>query len=296
MDLSLGDRLGIVGLIMAIFGIAITILWPDKKWVGWTFLAVGILACLGWGWLEFKLLIKPKSNDIATPSQPPKQDLSEIQKTLDEINRNLAKAGRPQISAAQMDVIKDLDQVLLGHDDATLRKAFGFPKMMENNIRMNIAIIRHFKEEENKVLDLRPYLGTDWMVDSELAEGRVRRFGGGFQYDPPDGKRVYLLALPSEYTVGKKVLFKYENSSELPTSVIKAIKDLDDTVYQNANKLLHVLNDAVKKDPDYYLRYDDQTSPQYFHQIDAMWLDNFIPLSPKTDRIRDAVRQFLGVK
>jgi hypothetical protein len=226
-----------------------------------------------------------RNNPVSSNEQ--KQTATKIQNQVDR---------GPKPSAAQTELIKELDSLILSRDESTLRSAFGFPKMMENNIRMNIAIIRHFKEHQSETLDLRPYLGTDWNVDSELAEGHIRRFGGGFQYDPPDGKRVYLLALPSEYTVGKKVLFKFENSSELPTPVVKTIKDLDDTVYKNADKLLHVLNDAAKKDPDYYLRYDDQTSPQYFHQIDAMWLDNFIQLRPKADNIKDAIRQFLGVK
>jgi len=52
--MSLGDRLGLAGLAMALIGTAITILWPDKKWIGWLslILAVGLLA--GWAVLEIK--------------------------------------------------------------------------------------------------------------------------------------------------------------------------------------------------------------------------------------------------
>ncbi len=176
-----------------------------------------------------------------------------------------------------------------------LRQAFGFPSMMEKNIQLNIAIVSHFKK--GTPLDVRPYfIGTETIMDSALAEGHIRRYGGGFVRDPPDAERVYMLILPSEYSSGKKQLLKFETSSELPTSVIKEVKDFDDSVYKNADKLLHVLNDALKKDPDYYLRYNDSSSSKYFHQIDAMWLDNFIQLRPKADKIRDAVRQFLGVK
>ena len=203
---------------------------------------------------------------------------------------------RRQPTNAQMEIIKDIERLVISRDESTLRQAFGFPSMMETNIRMNVAIVRHFEQADGKVLDLRPYLGTEWMLDSELAEGHVRRFGGGFQYDPPDGKRVYLLALPSEYSVGKKVLFKFENSTELPTTVVGAIKNLDDAVYENANQLLHVLNTALKKDPDYYLRYDDQTSLEYFHKIDAMWLDSFVQLRPKADGIRDAIREYFQME
>jgi hypothetical protein len=33
--MSLGDRLGMAGLIVGLFGIAAFYLWPTKKWVGW---------------------------------------------------------------------------------------------------------------------------------------------------------------------------------------------------------------------------------------------------------------------
>src|SRR6266853_391274 len=243
---------------------------------------------------------KESSSHPATSPVSPPPVLSEIEKSLQEIERNTSqhptKPGNPALSVAQMGAIKEIDRLILSRDETALRQAFGFPSMMETNIRMNMAIVSHFKKAETVPLDLTQYFnGKEWMVDSLLAEGHIRRFGGGFQFDPPDDKRVYLLVLPNEYTVGKKVLLKFEKSSELPTPVIKTIKDLDDAVYKNADKLLHVLNSALKKDPDYYLRYEDQSSPYYFHQVDAMWLDNFIQLRPEADKIGDAIRQFLGV-
>jgi hypothetical protein len=51
----LGDRLGLVGVILALLGIAFTYLWPDKKWIGWLSLSVAVLLIAMWGWLEFKL-------------------------------------------------------------------------------------------------------------------------------------------------------------------------------------------------------------------------------------------------
>jgi hypothetical protein len=101
-----------------------------------------------------------------------------------------------------------------------------------------------------------------------------------------------MLMLPTEYSSGKTQLLRFETSSELPSSVIKAVKDFDDSVYKNADSLLHVLNAALKKDPNYFLRYDDTTSPEYFHQLDAMWLNTFIQLRPEADKVRDAIRKF----
>jgi len=51
--MAFADRLGVGALIMSLIGIAITILWPTQRWIGWT--ALGFSACLGvwWLWLEF---------------------------------------------------------------------------------------------------------------------------------------------------------------------------------------------------------------------------------------------------
>ncbi|MGA2716909.1 MAG: hypothetical protein ABSG41_27800 [Bryobacteraceae bacterium] len=51
--MSIGDRAGIAGLIMAFIGIALPLLFPDKKWIGWVCFGVGAL--LGIAWLVFEL-------------------------------------------------------------------------------------------------------------------------------------------------------------------------------------------------------------------------------------------------
>jgi hypothetical protein len=52
--MSLGDRLGLAGLAMALIGIAIPILWPDKKWIGWLSLILAVLLAIGWAVLEIR--------------------------------------------------------------------------------------------------------------------------------------------------------------------------------------------------------------------------------------------------
>src|SRR5947209_514604 len=51
--MSVDSRLGIVGLIVALFSIAAFYLWPDKKWIGWLCLSVGIILLIGWMVFEF---------------------------------------------------------------------------------------------------------------------------------------------------------------------------------------------------------------------------------------------------
>jgi hypothetical protein len=50
--MSLGDRLGVAGLIVALIAVATTYLWPDKKWIGWLSLAVAGILVIAWGVFE----------------------------------------------------------------------------------------------------------------------------------------------------------------------------------------------------------------------------------------------------
>src|SRR5437588_12225149 len=51
--MSFGDRVGIAGLAMALIGIAVAILWPDKKWIG--YVALGLSVVLVTGWIVFEV-------------------------------------------------------------------------------------------------------------------------------------------------------------------------------------------------------------------------------------------------
>lgn len=52
--MSLGDRLGLVGVILGLIAIAAPYLWPDKKWIGWISLSLAAVLIAMWSWLEFK--------------------------------------------------------------------------------------------------------------------------------------------------------------------------------------------------------------------------------------------------
>ena len=54
MALGFDSRIGLAGLVVGVIGIAIAILWPDKKWIGWLFLIVGAGILLYWGVIELR--------------------------------------------------------------------------------------------------------------------------------------------------------------------------------------------------------------------------------------------------
>ena len=52
MAMSLGDRFGIAGLIVAFFAVAAFYLWPDKKIIGWVSLAISVGLAVVWIYME----------------------------------------------------------------------------------------------------------------------------------------------------------------------------------------------------------------------------------------------------
>jgi len=54
VEISLGDRLGLAGLIVGLIGVAVVYLLPDKKWVGWLFLATAFVLSLAWLRLDLR--------------------------------------------------------------------------------------------------------------------------------------------------------------------------------------------------------------------------------------------------
>lgn len=51
--MSFGDRIGVAGFILSLISTSVTLLWPDKKWIGWLSLFFAAATLLGWGWMEF---------------------------------------------------------------------------------------------------------------------------------------------------------------------------------------------------------------------------------------------------
>jgi hypothetical protein len=52
VEFGIGERLGVAGLIMALIGIAVPILWPDKKIIGWICLTAALNLLAWWLWIE----------------------------------------------------------------------------------------------------------------------------------------------------------------------------------------------------------------------------------------------------
>lgn len=87
--MSLGDRLGIAGLIVGVIAIAVPFLWPTKKWIGKLSLAVAGALVVGWGVLEY----------WAKPEMQPAQSASTAQAST-STPASAATADQPTVHLA----------------------------------------------------------------------------------------------------------------------------------------------------------------------------------------------------
>lgn len=63
-SMSLADRLGLGGLVVALFAIAAPYLWPDKKWIGWLSFGFAGILVLGWCVLEVRQMLDGSSMSL----------------------------------------------------------------------------------------------------------------------------------------------------------------------------------------------------------------------------------------
>jgi hypothetical protein len=188
--------------------------------------------------------------------------------------------------------IRDIDQFIGQPEEGMLREEFGFPEMMNTNIRAIINNLKRYtRTGVNHHYDFPP--GGTTLIDWRFAKGHIQRKGGSFGMDVDD-LTVYFIVLPREYVSNKARLAKMTNSTALPSAIIESLKHFDSVIQKNATHLIEVLSAAMDQDHNLYLQYDNPQSPM-FHKIDALYLDTFIQLRPEADKVRDATRNYLHV-
>jgi hypothetical protein len=306
---------GFLSSFLAVVLVVVASLWKDLRWLlipAWplaivpTWLACREISRRFVRWIVFVsvsalsgtvllfIALRAPKPEVPSAAQvlPQSNDLGGIQKGLDEINRHLSEMGRPEISTAQMEAIREVGQFIGEPDEMALRKEFGFPEMMDTNIRAIVNNLRRYKRTGiNHHYAMPP---GDTLIDNRFAKGHIHRKGGGFEMDMDD-TTVYFIMLPKDYVSNKARLLKMANSTELPTVVVRSLKHFDSVIQQNATHLIEVLSAAMDKDQNLFLEYDNFNSP-LVHELDALYLDTFVQLRPEADKVRDAIRQSLGVK
>lgn len=198
----------------------------------------------------------------------------------------------PPLPNSEIEQIKQLDVIFAGRDENDLRILFGYQEMVSLNIEINKQRRLQYQKTGGTYFDYEPYRqGREMQVDWSWAPKNLVKNEYGAQLIL-DINVVSLLVLPTEYSVNKKRLLQFENSSFLPVEVIADVKEFDRALEDNTNSLMKVLNVAMREDPNYFLKHDEFNT-RYFGVIQSRYFTQFIQLRSIADKIRDSTRAAL---
>jgi hypothetical protein len=172
-----------------------------------------------------------------------------------------------------------------GKNEDGLRNLFAVREMIDINIQLyQDGITEHLTGKKSGKADY--VKGRRLLVDKHI--GKFTQSGGGILADFAYGD-VPLIILPETYTTNEERIVSYLHSGTLPKPILGPLNAFYSIAQDNANLLIHVMNDALHKSPDYFLQYDDVKSPLW-RMIDKLYFEKFKMLQPPADEVVKAVR------
>lgn len=190
--------------------------------------------------------------------------------------------------------LKQLNEFIGGREEPDLDDLFGFPDM----IRINMAYAKQCLAPSLLTNDEKNILSTEmatrpWGAMADLRYGKFYTVNhGGLHADDLPGK-IKMVYFSQNYLKGRALLANYRLSAEIPPNVVSRVKDLDDTVENDAKVLLDVINKEAAANPSNLIYETDTNSPFWGVTSSEYWKE-FVPLKPKADAVILAIRPYLG--
>jgi hypothetical protein len=198
-----------------------------------------------------------------------------------------------KVSDAQFLELQELISLIGGKDEDALRTTFDFDVMIDRNIDIIVQMIGFIRAGRFHDFHLFSYSEGQVLIATNL--GRWTTGPSGVPIAVPDPHDVYAIILPKKYTAAIATLVRVENSALVPESIVGPLKDFHETVDQDAQLLIEVLNSKLKEDEENFLQYKAGSS-RYFGGIRQVYVSKFKNLKPKADIVNAAVKLYLGAR
>jgi hypothetical protein len=197
------------------------------------------------------------------------------------------------VSAAEFDELKAIDDFIGRKSEMELREVFDLPKMLYFNVELVKRSMAPQMVSAHLSAEIDAYFaGGQAMTDVRLLS--MQNVNDRIQVNPTPG-RVFIVNLPPKYLQSRSRLTKFCQSPELPSNLIKALKDFDAAVQANISSMIPSLNESLLANPRSILEDDDPKS-EFFASAEGHYWGQFIQLEPKANAVSDAVRSAMGVK
>jgi hypothetical protein len=204
------------------------------------------------------------------------------------------RTPNPILLPAQLAVFEQIQQFFGGLDESGLRSLFDLPNML----RFNILLTRRDLQKNSFPTDLNTEMNS-YFKDGQ---GRaVYRYASVtvttsqiVNIEPLPGK-IGFLNTSDKFIASRKILTDLLSSTVLPTKVRWALRDFDSIIEENLELMIDVLNERFSHNPLEFIFAEDRQSPHY-GRIVGEYVIRFRLLSPRANNIRQAIRDYLGIK
>lgn len=164
---------------------------------------------------------------------------------------------------------------------------FDFPQMMKYNVL--IAKLQEYPAEVSEVVRTN--------ISSFFAGGSAIMKTNYLKQEEINGKtwlnripgKIGILNVSNKYSINKKRLHDFMNSTTLPSAVVNTLVRLDDVIQKNIDLMFDVLNDEYSSNKETLLQADLVGAP-FYGTIESQYSYRFYALEPFAKEVKRSIR------
>lgn len=193
------------------------------------------------------------------------------------------QSPNPTLLQAQIAAFDRVQQFFGGLDEAGLRSLFDFPNML----RFNILLTSRDLQKNGFPPDYRARLSLRY-ANVKATPSKVA------QVEWIPGK-IGVINTSKKFIESRQILADMLAYTVLPIKVQYASRDFDTTIEEDLELIVDVLNYRFSHNQDKFIFSEDQKSIHY-GTIVGDYATRFRLLGPRTNNIRQAIRDYLGTR
>jgi hypothetical protein len=310
MHISFEGRVGIWLALIGLAGAGCLEVLPERAAIGWTLIGVAGIGALClvcyhiWELWNNAKLFKSKRKTIVLAGMiacsvgfasasavyfwPEKAQ----QNATSEKAAPLPPVAVPVLDA-QLREMMSLEAFLKGKDESALRDTFDLQNMLEFNILFNRQRIAPQSMSVEQIKKMKDYFRDGKGVISRVYATITVTDNKVANVSYPPGTIVYINT-SAYYQSQREKLNAFIASPLLPSSVTKALEELNATLDKDIDIMFTTFNDQYRENPMIFVKRDSFSDP-FYGRLEGYYWSAFQPLEPEAVEATRQIREYLGV-
>lgn len=197
------------------------------------------------------------------------------------------------IAEAQVKELQAVGEFIARKDEMALRETFDLPNILAYNIKMvrrGIVPSQVSPSESQQIDDY--FKGGQARLDARFMNVQTINHRIDAHFIP--GK-IGIINTSSKYIQSRAQLAQYCASPLLPSPVIQALNEFDETIERDMVLMIESLNDSLSSDPRNIIE-NDQVGSNWLLSAWGLYWTHFHNLRPKSEKVSSEIRAALGVR